>query len=316
MAAVTPPFQAPHQTAAAAAPPKDPTAELRLLVDAFLQWQDMRIQTGERIRAVLQGRDGTADAPTEDGADADAELIRIRRGESDGPRPTLGRMYRTCFREEESFTAELLAVLEAHPAWPWLSEVKGVGPLLGAKLLSRLDARRAPTPSSFWAYCGLATVPGVEYGCETCGRTIAFPAKYSVTGAHKVRGGRKPCSGQLVPRSTAVRVAQPRVARGEAGSYNVFAKTICYLIGVSFLRTRSPYTRYYTTHREHLEEVKPGWDPKRRHLTAMRRMEKLFLADLWLAWREALHLPTTAPYALALGAGTRPGAGAEATPVV
>ncbi|HEX2188754.1 MAG TPA: transposase [Longimicrobiaceae bacterium] len=283
----------------AAEPPAAAATELRLLVDAFEQWQRMRVQTGERIRAVLQGRDGTADPAQEAEEDVDQVLVRIRRGEDDGPQPMLAAMYRTCYREEESFTAALLAGLEEHPAWPWLSQVKGVGPLLGAKLLSRLDARRAPTPSSFWAYCGLATVPGVEYRCQTCGRTLAFPASYSVTGAHKVQGGRRTCGGQLLPGPARVRVAQPRVARGEAGAYNVFAKKVCYLLGVSFLRTRSPYSREYAAHRERLEELHPGWDPKRRHLTAMRRMEKRFLADLWLAWREALGLPTTAPYALA-----------------
>ena len=46
-----------------------------------------------------------------------------------------------------------------------------------------------------------------------------------------------------------------------------------------------------------LDVAKPDWIPRRRHLTALRMTEKLFLAHLWLVWREQLGLPITAPYA-------------------
>lgn len=41
---------------------------------------------------------------------------------------------------------------------------------------------------------------------------------------------------------------------------------------------------------------RPGWTPKRCHLTALRKMEKTFLRDLWLAWRTAVNMAVVPPY--------------------
>jgi len=93
------------------------------------------------------------------------------------------------------------------------------------------------------------------------------------------------------------RVAQPRPTRGENAPYDREAKKLCYLIGISFVRQGDAYRRYYHDQRARLEGAKPDWIPRRRHLTALRMTEKLFLAHLWLVWREELGLPVTAPYA-------------------
>jgi hypothetical protein len=65
---------------------------------------------------------------------------------------------------------------------------------------------------------------------------------------------------------------------------------------VSLLRTKSDYRSYYDAERERLDEVRAGWTPKRCHLSALRKMEKAFLRDLWLAWRSAVNLPVVQPY--------------------
>jgi len=93
------------------------------------------------------------------------------------------------------------------------------------------------------------------------------------------------------------RVAQPRPSRGENAPYDREAKKLCYLIGISFVRQGDAYRRYYQDQRSRLDVAKPDWIPRRRHLTALRMTEKLFLAHLWLVWREELGLPVTAPYA-------------------
>ena len=42
--------------------------------------------------------------------------------------------------------------------------------------------------------------------------------------------------------------------------------------------------------------LRPGWTPKHSHLSALRRMEKAFLRDLWIAWRRALNMPVVPSY--------------------
>lgn len=87
-----------------------------------------------------------------------------------------------------------------------------------------------------------------------------------------------------------------RPRKGEKRHYNARLKTTCYLIGRSFLLCDSPYRRIYDAKKEYYEHERPDWTPLRRHLAAMRAMEKRFLAHLWEVWREAEGLPIRRPY--------------------
>jgi hypothetical protein len=180
----------------------------------------------------------------------------------------------------------------------WLGRVRGLGPSLSGRLLARLEIERAPTPSSFWSYCGLATVAARLYRCEECGYELSLPAGRHLRSVHRVPGSEGPCAGMLAAIGEGTRrVAQPRPSRGESAPYDREAKKLCYLIGTSFVRQGDAYRRYYNEQRARLDASKPDWIPRRRHLTALRMTEKLFLAHLWLVWREQLGLPVTAPYA-------------------
>lgn len=273
--------------------------DLRWIADAYEQAQRVRVETGERIRAILQGRDERADAVDVAAPAADV-LAAIRRGDTDGPVPLLGRTYRRHADEERELRRAMVTALTGHPAWPWLSRVRGIGATLAAKLLARLDVQRAPSPSSFWSYCGLATVPGTEYRCSTCGLRASFPTRYRVKGQHVRPDTKGPCTGTLGAHrgpDAGIRVAQPRPASGEKAAYDQYAKKVCYLIGVSFLRSGSAYEQYYREQRVRLERERPGWTAGRVHFAALRKTEKLFLAQLWAVWREALGLPIASPYA-------------------
>jgi hypothetical protein len=276
--------------------------DLRWIADAYEQAQRVRLETGERLRAILQGRDhrDTGSAPAHD---ASAVLAEIRSGESDGPVPILGRTYRRHAEAERDLRRAMLTALADHPAWPWMARVKGIGPTLAARLLARLDVAKAPSPSSFWSYCGLATVPGIEYRCVVCGLRSSFPTRYRVRGPHNDPRSQQRCPGQLEAvrgPDDGVRVAQPKPAAGERACYDQLAKKICYLIGVSFLRSGSAYERFYRRERAKLGRERPGWSDGRLHFAALRKMEKLFLAHLWVVWREGLGLPATTPYAHAI----------------
>ena len=232
-------------------------SHLRWLADTYERVQAIRIEAGERIRAVVQGRTaGVHDDVPPAGPCAATVLAQIRSGTSYGPVPVLGLTYRVHCVEEQRLRAAMSDALEAHTAWPWLRRVKGMGPTLAAKLLSRLDIDRAPTPSSFWAYCGLATVPAAD--------------------------GR--------------RMAQPRARRGEMPVYDRYARRVCYQSACALLRAGGAYASYYRRERIKLDNCRCEWTRGHRHMAALRKTEKLLLAHLWVVWAEQAGVPVCRPY--------------------
>lgn len=270
--------------------------DLRLLYQLFEEAQRSRVAHGERLRAIFQGRTvAGGEGRTED---ADTLLKKIARGSTVGAPRVLERAYARAAGDEADAADTLGEVIEHHPAWPWLASKKGVGHLLAARLLSRLDVSRARTPSAFWAYCGLATIPGASYLCPRCRLEVAYPVGYKIHEPHFARSGARECAGrlELVADGDATRVAPRRSALGGRKSYDSHARKSCYLIGVSFLRCKSDYRTYYDSERARLATLRPGWTPKHTHLSALRRMEKVFLRDLWIAWRRALNMPVVPSY--------------------
>ncbi len=271
-------------------------SELRLLYQLYAEAQESRIAHGERLRAILQGR-SFSHLPTTVG-DADPLLKAIAHGQTAGAPRILERAYSRAVDDEACAAAALRQAIEQHPAWPWLTNTKGVGHLLAARLLSRLDVTRAKTPSAFWAYCGLGTIPGIGYSCPQCGLAVAYPVGYQAPATHLTHGGRRRCPGKFesVVGNQATRVAPRRSILGGRASYDAQARISCYLIGLSMLRCGSEYREFYDSARAKLAASRPGWTPKRCHLSALRRMEKTFLRDLWIAWRRAVNLPVLQPY--------------------
>ena len=270
--------------------------DLRLLYQLFEEAQRSRVAHGERLRAIFQGR--TSAGGEERPEKADSLLKTIARGNTVGAPRVLERAYARAAGDEADAAETLREVIEIHPAWPWLSSRKGVGHLLAAHLLSRLDVTRAKTPSAFWAYCGLATIPGVAYRCRRCNLEVAYPVGYKLHEPHYARSGLRECAGRLELASDeqSTRVAPRRSALGGRRSYDSHARKSCYLIGVSLLRCGSDYRAFYDSERARLASLRPGWTPRHSHLSALRRMEKVFLRDLWLAWRRVMNLPVVNSY--------------------
>ena len=278
--------------------------DLRLLYQLYEDAQRSRIAHGERLRALFQGRsfDGLGSIT----ADPDSLLKTIARGESVGAPRVLEKAYWRASEDENDAAAALRIEIDSHPAWEWMSQQRGVGELLAARLLSRLDVARARTPSAFWAYCGLATIPGSAYQCPRCRLEIGIPSGYRLGDTHFARAGSRLCNGhlELVPGNT-TRVAPRRSIAGGRNSYDAHARKTCYLIGISMLRCGSDYRACYDAERERLASERPGWTAKRSHLAALRKMEKVFLRDLWISWRRAVQLPIVRPYHPRMGSGTR-----------
>jgi hypothetical protein len=87
-----------------------------------------------------------------------------------------------------------------------------------------------------------------------------------------------------------------RPIEGWALDYNKRLKTTCYLVGSSFLKSRSPYRAVYDQAKEYYELNRPDWTKAHRHNAAMRKMIKMWLSHLWEVWRKLEGLPTREPY--------------------
>lgn len=89
-----------------------------------------------------------------------------------------------------------------------------------------------------------------------------------------------------------------RMKKGEKLHYNKNLKPVCYLIGTSFLKSKSPYSKIYYEAKEYYAEAHPEWTKLHIHNASMRKMIKVFLSHLWQVWREMEGLEVSLPYIL------------------
>jgi len=206
------------------------------------------------------------------------------------------REVQSLLEQERELERVILDVLSEHPSWPWLQHVPGLNLPAAAELLTRLDVRRATKPSSFWSYCGFATVAGVTYECPWCGAKRTVSASGRPPAIHGIPHGSTTCRGRMkaTGRPGTERLPQAKGRLGEQ-AFNPDAKGLCYEIAMDLRHAGHNYDAYYRYLRQTLEITRAEWPESRRHMNALRRMQKLFLAHLWLVWREALSLPMTQP---------------------
>jgi len=161
---------------------------------------------------------------------------------------------------EEDTAKTLAKEIHKHPLWiHFLADVKGVGESIAAVIISEFDINKAPTVSNLWSFAGLA--PGKD-----------------------------------------------RKEKGKKCPYNQFLRSkLCGVLGSSFLKCNSPYREYYDNMKNRLESKDWGMlsknptDKKRpkaghQHKAATRYMIKMFLKDLYVAWRTLEGLPVREPY--------------------
>jgi len=188
---------------------------------------------------------------------------------------------------EKYVDGRIALLIQAHPAYPWFRLVKGIGLENVAKIIGLVriepeykeDGTEMPyadTISALWSFAGY----GVENG------------------------------------------KAPKRKAGDKLLYNSQLRSMCWRVGGSLMKAKGKFYDYYLTQKEcyairfQNEGIKivpaiqlPKIDGKKQegngfiseghiHNMALRKMIKLFLACLWLKWREGAGLPITAPYAI------------------
>lgn len=178
---------------------------------------------------------------------------------------------------EEYVDGRIAGMLKDHAAYHWFSRVKGIGKENIAKVVGLVDIKKANTISGLWKFAGFS----VENGK-----------------APKRQKG----NGKL--------------------SYNSRLRSMCWRLAICLLKSKGKFYDYYLQEKskylqkyqsqgikvvpaEQLPKNDNGkYEPSGMiseghvHNQALRKMIKLFLACLWLVWRESENLTTRSPYAM------------------
>ncbi|HDO19359.1 MAG TPA: hypothetical protein ENG74_01395 [Thermoplasmatales archaeon] len=154
--------------------------------------------------------------------------------------------------EETARVKEIEKILKEIKLWDeWLKYVKGVGPKLAGKILSRIDFEKAKSPSSLWTYCGYAVINGKRTRFQRGEKSIYRPELKSwlhMLGMSFLGYGN-------IGEPRAIANKEPRIDGG--------------------------YARLYIRLRRVVDEKHPDWNATRRFLDARGRMIKVFLAHMY-----------------------------------
>lgn len=261
---------------------------IRLLVRTRDDFQSMRKSIGNRIGIKVTGEEQDLKDPNRAIAVDDIEMFKA--------------YYDNMVQIEKNIEKEIEKRLKVQPIYTqWLELVKGIGVVSAGWLLGEIDIERATTVSKIWQFAGLN--PGMVRGNksvkpkefkedmgEIIGKLTDFKdgkERFMVKSNELIRGD-KLATGFLSPFNQRFRAA---------------------LIGVmaaGFIKSQNDYAiNYYYPYKKRKENSsdKIGnktWSEEskgHRDMAAKRYMIKMFLKDLYVAWRTVENLPVREPYA-------------------
>jgi len=250
------------------------TNALQLAVKAYYDYEDMRIRMGNRMKIK---RDGSNQVVPEAQQEGWAMTERDRT--------VFDAVYKNAETQERILMKYIKDKLKEYLIWTeWLKGIKGVGPLMGAVIITSYDIEKATTPSKMHQFTGLN--PGMVHG----------------------RKAVKKKNGEIEVVVTDELVRGDRLTPGYLSPFNKWLRTkMCGVLATSFLRGKSPYAKFYYDEKNRLQNSdnicqttgKPWKEEKpiHWHRAAIRKMMKIFLQDLYDAWRRLLGLPVREPYA-------------------
>jgi len=273
--------------------------QLRLIVRGMYAMQRQRVSAGNRLCAQFRSKLGIEPGQKEEASDEDAQkLLKVlresykkitdgvvvfpKRGKWKGDgvidsesELLLVHQYMLIESHEDEMEKRLRPIVREFPVWDaFFLGVRGCGELMAACILADIDIERATTVSKIWKYCGVDVAPDGK--------------------------GRSRKKEHLIKReyTDAKGVTEIR----DSITYNPKLKTkLLGVLGGCMLKAGkdSKYTQLYYDEKNRLEnhEVYKDTTPLHRHRMATRKMIKLFLMDLYAAWRECEGLPVREPYA-------------------
>lgn len=194
---------------------------------------------------------------------------------------------------EETIEKRFKKLLRRFPIYTqWLKDVKGVGPVAAAQLLANIDIEKATTVSKIWQYTGMN--PGMVRGMK---RKEKADGSFELIETDTMIRGDKATKGFVLPFNKGLRTA------------------LLGVMGDGFIKSQNHYCMefYYPTKHRLENSAAPVWEirkagakpeqipwaeakPAHRHRYAIRKMVKMFLADLYKEWRAIEGLEVRPPY--------------------
>lgn len=273
-------------------------SNIKILVRGAYDIQALRIQMGNRIAANFRSKLGLKPSQPEAEVDNEGkEILKELRASYNKITDGIAKITLTTFTGDAVISTytefalvaeyfELLHTEEKHferfgkvlkeiPIYKqFLKNVKGIGPAIAGVIISEIDITKARHPSSIWAYAGVDVAPDGK------GR--------SRKKAHLVKVKYKNKKGEELEKDSI--------------TFNPFLKTkLLGVLGGSFLKCKSPYADIYYNYQERLENhfIYKDTTKLHRYRMSIRYMIKMFLLDLYVAWRTLEGLPVSLPYAQA-----------------
>ena len=192
-------------------------------------------------------------------------------------------------------------LIRTHPAYPWFSRIKGVGGENIGKVVAPIDIERAKTISALWKFAGFSVEDGAAPRRIKGGGKLSYNSQLRSM-CWRLASSLKRVKGSFYDYYT--REKEKYTERFLSQDFKILAtpsgRWACANCGASWERKRDVLACCDSPSIEKkLRQEPPGviWVG---HLDAMavRKMIKLFLACLWLTWREEEGLPVTRPYAI------------------
>lgn len=271
---------------------------IRILVRGYYDIQKLRIQSGNRIVANFKAKQGQEPSKPEKTMSPEELKIlitlrnhykRITDGIRDLPQPRSfkGDAVISDYAElvlthhytllEQAETTQEKAIKQMLPDFDiyneFLLKIDGCGTKMSGIIISEIEIEKAEYPSSLWKYTGLDVAP------DGAGRSRR--KEHLIDVEYTTKEGKKDTRKSI--------------------SFNPLLKTkLVGVLGPSFMRQGPDhkYAKIYYDYKNRLEhhvkykEVNKG----HRHNMAIRYMMKMFLIDLYTAWRSLEGLPVARPY--------------------
>ena len=274
-------------------------SNLKTIVRGAYDIQKNRIQTGNRLVGNFKAKLGQAPSEKEDTIDKEGQqvLLNLRRshkllteGVASFPRQAtfkgdevisdytelcLVDNYLELEAQEKAHFRRLGNILKGYPIYnEFLEGVTGVGPAMAGVMLSEIDITKAEYPSSLHKYAGLDVASDGQ--------------------------GRSRRKEHLEDSEYTDKDGEVKTKKGI--TFNPFLKTkLVGVLGSSFIK-QSPdkcvYRKIYDDYKHRLEHMDAHKEKSKlhRHKMSVRYMVKMFLVDLYNAWRRLEGLPVAPTY--------------------
>tara|TARA_R110000824_G_scaffold112200_1_gene261289 strand:+ start:517 stop:1383 length:867 start_codon:yes stop_codon:yes gene_type:complete len=274
-------------------------SNLKTIVRGAYDIQKNRIQTGNRLVGNFKAKLGLAPSEKEDKLDKAGQIVlkNLRQSHkllTDGvasfPRQStfkgdevisdytelcLVDNYFELEEQEKSHFRRLSNILKDYPIYTeFLDGVMGVGPAMAGVIISEIDITKAEYPSSLHKYAG------VDVASDGQGRSRR--AEHLEDSEYTDKEG--------------------KLQTKKGITFNPFLKTkLVGVLGSSFIK-QSPdkceYRKIYDDYKHRIENMDAHKEKSKghRHNMAVRYMIKMFLIDLYNAWRKLEGLPVAPTY--------------------